>query len=634
VQTGRATEPRAVPGEDILVAPGFIRMVREQVTEVMEVWALGLHRRVQVMVRLYSPLISGAGAVLPPGAVAVECSSLLSMAHLLLMVYSVLMELMVPTTLIETLVAVDRGGSIYLITDTLSGSGEISVEGGIGKLFSSSRAGGGGGGRIAVYYEEYMYTGTILTIGGYGFDNNANASYGGAGTVYLKSSASTYGDLIVANGDNPGVWSPLEEPTYDFASIEIADEGHLKVLSGTVVTLHQDNLLLHNDGSLAVYGEVTSGGTGGFNSILISTGASLSVGNGGLIDGDTLSVTDGSVSQSGSGDLDLEFIDIGTGGTYVLNRAEVFPDIRVRSGGEITHGTGATGFDLTVTGDLTVEPGGRISADGKGYGAESGPGRGYSDGGYYTYGSGAGYGGIGGHGSGPGAAPGAIYCPSDYPTSFGSGGGTSNGGRGGGQFRISVYGTFIVDGIVCANGAPDVSGSGSVFGGGGSGGTVYISTNSIEGSGSITSLGGDGLNVWGQLRTGGGGGGRVIILYESYQFSGNITTDGGHGFEDGQTGSVYKYSSRSSLQLNRQIISNHNCPCQIIKWDFSVFANQQVRLEDVAMSEPDMVFDLPYSSPESSRINHPTDRRRRQVEISTSQMYQWVRNPPGKWQLA
>ena len=66
------------------------------------------------------------------------------------------------------------GGSIWIICNTLSGSGDISVKGGRG---IGSYCGGGSGGRIALDYQTSLFTGNIITEGGTGV-NTAKAQPG------------------------------------------------------------------------------------------------------------------------------------------------------------------------------------------------------------------------------------------------------------------------------------------------------------------------------------------------------------------------------------------------------------------------------------------------------------------------
>ena len=99
------------------------------------------------------------------------------------------------------------GGGVYINTGTLSGTGMITANGGKNNTIYSLTTGGGGG-RIAVYYNDMsgFNTANITAYGGIGYDAN-----GGAGTIYTRSSAQTYGDLIVDNNNivTSGYSTPL-----------------------------------------------------------------------------------------------------------------------------------------------------------------------------------------------------------------------------------------------------------------------------------------------------------------------------------------------------------------------------------------------------------------------------------------
>lgn len=69
-----------------------------------------------------------------------------------------------------------------------------------------------------------------------------------------------------------------------------------------------------------------------------------------------------------SGDSTYDGQDIVVDGCILtVNSEHSFNSLTVTNGGIVTHSAGETGFDLTTTGDLTVDQGGLISADGRGY---------------------------------------------------------------------------------------------------------------------------------------------------------------------------------------------------------------------------------------------------------------------------
>ena len=85
------------------------------------------------------------------------------------------------------------GGSIRIDAETIGGSGDIHADGGNG---SSTAAGGGG--RVALYFNSNSIPAAKITaLGG---TSNSTQRTGGAGTVFLKPSGQTFGDLIVDNG--------------------------------------------------------------------------------------------------------------------------------------------------------------------------------------------------------------------------------------------------------------------------------------------------------------------------------------------------------------------------------------------------------------------------------------------------
>ncbi|MBI3985946.1 MAG: hypothetical protein HY343_03450, partial [Lentisphaerae bacterium] len=153
--------------------------------------------------------------------------------------------------------------------------------------------------------------------------------------------------------------------------------------------------------------------------------------------------------------------------------------------------------------NLTIDVGGSINVNSKGYNGVrgalegTGPGRGIYSGG------GAGYGGWGGY-SGP--SYGSSNAPVD-PGSGGSGTPWSSGGSGGGAVRIVATGTVTVNGAISALG-----GNTGTRGGGGSGGSIYITCNVIAGSNGVVSANGGSSSAY-DYPGYGGGGGRISVNY-------------------------------------------------------------------------------------------------------------------------
>lgn len=170
-----------------------------------------------------------------------------------------------------------------------------------------------------------------------------------------------------------------------------------------------------------------------------------------------------------------------------------------------------------------IEKSGTVTGVGKGYGKKSGPGVGGS----CTAGGGAAHGGNGGRG----ASCSSNYCSgstSKYdhqclPFTAGSGGGTcshGSAGTGGSSFRVVSYDAMFLEGEITMNGV------GVAGGGAGSGGSVWMDSDVIEGWGELKADGGNsvGSDCTGCSHTscccrhygGGGGGGRIRTFTGNY----------------------------------------------------------------------------------------------------------------------
>ncbi|RLC36193.1 hypothetical protein DRH27_05590, partial [Candidatus Falkowbacteria bacterium] len=152
--------------------------------------------------------------------------------------------------------------------------------------------------------------------------------------------------------------------------------------------------------------------------------------------------------------------------------------------------------------------------------------------------AGAGYGGEGGDDGG--YQGGSTYGSTTKPSHLGSGGGGNNGsaGSGGGVVKLIISDTTTIFGSITSNG-------GNVNGGGGSGGSIWINTNVLIGTGTITVNGGTNASFGG-----GGAGGRIAVYYTTDNSSLNYTAYGGLGdigiAKMGGAGTIYKKSSSQS----------------------------------------------------------------------------------------
>ncbi|XP_027173507.1 uncharacterized protein LOC113773152 [Coffea eugenioides] len=136
------------------------------------------------------------------------------------------------------------------------------------------------------------------------------------------------------------------------------------------------------------------------------------------------------------------------------------------------------------------------------------------------------------------------------PWSYGSKGGTTSkeddyGGKGGGRIWIQVKDSVDVSGVLLADG-----GDGGTKGGGGSGGSIYVKTRKMTGSGRISASGGNGFA--------GGGGGRVSVNAVSRHDDPTLLVHGGRSFgcptNAGAAGTFYDAVPRR-LMINNQNMS-------------------------------------------------------------------------------
>ncbi len=439
------------------------------------------------------------------------------------------------------------GGSIWVEVETLvtTGSGErlIRANGGRGNEHYG-RGGGGSGGRVAVYAADVdafqAAGGQIEARGG-----SSNHQWGGAGTVYLyEEGQNVLGDLVVKNGANEGTETELEPGSWEFDTIEMAEYGHLRVVSRTSV-LTVANGMVSGDGTARLIGE----GIVVAPQELAVDGVVL------VVEGD-LAGTE-VLTTTGSGGVELHAHTPWRNGVYTFTEVTVGAGTTLRL---IPHDDGDTdyeddyGMELRVE-NLTVAAGGVLESDGQGYAGGMGPGVG----GASSAGGGGGYGGRGGV-SNSGGVGGAVYGSIYRPTHLGSSGGIpSDGapGAGGGAVHLVVSDTLTVDGIISANGAASYR-----RGGGGSGGSIWVEVETLVTTGSgerlIRANGGRGNEHYG--RGGGGSGGRVAVYaadVDAFQAAGGqIEARGGSSNHQwGGAGTVYLYEEGQNV-LGDLVVKN------------------------------------------------------------------------------
>ncbi len=258
----------------------------------------------------------------------------------------------------------------------------------------------------------------------------------------------------------------------------------------------------------------------------------------------------GSGSFLASGDIDVDWFELGAGDTLTL----------------------APGVPLKITASRIVVAG-TIQGDGAGFAAGpdtshlsgSGPGGGMT--GKLSGGAGGGYGGAGGDGGkdaneGDPSPGGKAYGSEGDPTvELGSGAGSGyynvfrQGGAGGGAVSLVGWRTTVT-GTLSVNGA-DGAGGGVLSGGGGAGGGALLAANWLDLTGaSLRAKGGNGGGCVdsGDDGGGGGGGGRIKLFARAsgaFFEAAAVDVGFGQGGSGGGTTAPGKVGNPGSLHVDK-----------------------------------------------------------------------------------
>ena len=415
---------------------------------------------------------------------------------------------------------------------------------------------------------------------GRGYPSDTGPGSGTGGVAFEVAAGGSHGGTGGEGSFNYG--SPIGGPTNDRTAAPVdfgsgggrdntafggAGGGSLYISSNETITI--SGLINVNGGNFA--GGEAGGGAGG--SIWLS--AVNIVGSGSLsANGGTANITfsggggGGRLSLSASSSIDPALILQCTGGSawmrggagsirtriasqpsittfhnagLVGQRTDLAQDrsfdfLVLRGAAQLSHLAGEPSFVINVLNDLTIDASSKINVSGRGFASQSGSGAGIG-GLTFDVAGGGGHGGNGGNGSANfgGPAGGITYGSISSPTTFGSGGGRDNfmlGGLGGGAVRLNVLGSVNLDGEILANGNPLPGGES----GGGAAGSIWVSANFINGSGSLKANGGSGSVFF----SGGGGGGRIAATAQAAMSPTlNFECYGGNGLMKGAAGSIY-----------------------------------------------------------------------------------------------
>jgi hypothetical protein len=466
----------------------------------------------------------------------------------------------------------NAGGALKLnVGGALSNSGIISATGNAASLAvnnyeggSSNHYGGGGsGGTLYIIANNFSNTGTLSTAGG----TSGSSTAGGLGRIRIEAvsfgtqtgtsvgvldpasflsaldlagqtvtlTISSVGATTLGLGGNDyslGIISTSEE--YSSLFTQLSSASQINIVSAAATTYLTPTLA--NLGTFTVATSKTATVTGNFN----SSGASITV-NG------TMQV---------NGTMDLSSLTVSSGGIVT---SSTFAGTWVSGAWSPVPAPGNGQLIINASGNITVESGGKIHMDAKGYygGTEHfqgssplGPGASgeEEEGGSYQSANGGGggaslrtafnynHGGGGSYGSAGGAGSGSIQAGSTYGAAdfwtalhLGSGGGgvrymdDARTGNGGGAIKLISGGTLSNAGTISAlGGASRVTvyayegGSATLYPGAGSGGTISLGGSDFVNTGTISTAGGT------SGHTNVGGSGRVRVQSTSYSNSGTI----------------------------------------------------------------------------------------------------------------
>lgn len=360
------------------------------------------------------------------------------------------------------------GGSIWIDTNVLAGSGIITADAG-----NNASAG-----RIALYFmDNTNYSIVPAKVHAYG-------NGGGPGTIYFENKstdASQSGVLMVDNNNVNGQYAGVVSGTYSLKEVRVTKYGHVEFMgSGSILTLNSSNGFTGDNTKpvIKVSGTLRYTGTG----TLVMDGVDLG------LNGKAEGLQDIRVGGTNAAGLTLY------GVTWFHNPSNpyTFNDILIKNNGTLTLVSKDTGdtnwaddFGPTLSAhDLTVEAGGKVTADGKGYTPYRGP--------YTRENTPVAYGGY--PSSGSQTPYGSLYEPTHMGTSGSGSGFYGSGGNGGGAFKLLLSGTLSNDGTISSNGT-----NGSW---GGTGGSIWIDTATIVGAGTITADSGNNASA-----------GRIALYY-------------------------------------------------------------------------------------------------------------------------
>jgi len=363
------------------------------------------------------------------------------------------------------------GGAIRLVVSgSLVNSGVISADGNT----SSS------GGSIYATVADMSGSGTFHANGGALGSGGYFSGPGGGGRVAVYYQTSSFVGTIEALG---GCGS------YDGWSQTCAEKGTAGLFDTTN----------NNFSTGSSWRFQMNDGASSFNSVTLSNGSIVTMDEGITINANELQSNGASLALSNGSSITVSTF-IANGGTVTFSGGETFAVNTLTLSNNATITVAQERILSLSVANLTVDAGSSISVNYKGYGQSAGPGAGSSN-------AGASHGGVGLWNTAS-----STYGSMREPTEMGSGGNGYN-PRGGGAVRIIVSGSLVNNGSIVAMGDNTSSG-----------GSIYVTTNSLSGTGEFRA---DGGTVYcPNSCVGAGAGGRIAVYYQTSTFSGTALASG------------------------------------------------------------------------------------------------------------
>ncbi|MCP4391181.1 MAG: hypothetical protein GY802_23010, partial [Gammaproteobacteria bacterium] len=399
---------------------------------------------------------------------------------------------------------------------------------------------GGGGGRVAVYYGDatnFDLASQVVARGGAGF---STATWGGAGTVYLKQAAASLGEFIVDNTGAPegnvavteisgAINEPIRGSSADITVVPGTILNGLVDLAGTDIDVSGasfSNSVYLSGTQINAVGSTFTGATDLSATQIDVSGASLSGDvyvSGSAISGAGASFTGSIYLSATQFDASAMVFSLNE---LVLSASSELSNAQAVDAGSDKIEIQANRIEIDATSKLDVSNKG-LAFTGSNRAGGSYGGRG----GLYTTG-----------------VPNATFGDYWQPTDFGVGG--YSGPLGGGSAKLVVTQELVLDGQILARGQSYISATDA----GGSGGSLWLDVASIRGTGSIDAGGGDGWQSASTRYQGpGGGGGRVAVYYgdaTNFDLATQVLARGGAGFSNatwGGAGTIYLKQSSSVI---------------------------------------------------------------------------------------